>query len=76
MNAILYMDNKTIDFNTNININMSKSTTIEIKFLGNLTTFKEMFKGCNKLNQVTLNNIVTGNETETSSMFEGCTYLT
>ena len=55
---------------------MSKSTTIEIKFLGNLTTFKEMFKGCNKLNQVTLNNIVTGNETETSSMFEGCTGLT
>ena len=35
-----------------------------------------MFKGCNKLNQVILNNIVIGNETETSSMFEGCTGLT
>ena len=71
----MYVDNKTMDFNKNISINVSKATTVEIKFLGNLTTFKEMFKGCDKLNQVTLRNVVTGNETETSSMFEGCTGL-
>ena len=43
-NAIMYVDNKTMDFNKNISINASKATTVEIKFLGNLTTFKEMFK--------------------------------
>ncbi len=39
LNAILYADNKTIDFNKNISINMSKSTTIEIKFFGEFNYF-------------------------------------
>ena len=39
LNAILYVDNKTIDFNKNISINKSKSTTIEIKFFGEFNYF-------------------------------------
>ena len=76
LNAIIYVDNKTIDFNKNISINITKSTKIEIKFLGTLTTFKEMFKGCGWINKISLKNVETGNVSETISMFEDCFGLT
>ena len=75
-NAIIYVNNKTVDFNKSISLNMSESNTIVIKFLRNLTTFKEMFKDCSLINEVTLKNIETGNVSETTSMFENCFFLT
>ena len=55
---------------------LNSSNTIVIKFLRYLTTFKEMFKDCSLINEVTLKNIETGNVSETTSMFENCFFLT
>ena len=43
-NTLIYIDNKTVDFDKYISINSSKTTKVEIKFLKNLTTFKKCLK--------------------------------
>ena len=71
-NTIIYIDNKKVNFDKYIPIDSNKTIKIEIKFLKDLTTFKEMFKGCKRLKEVTLQNINANLVTETTSMFEGC----
>jgi len=74
-NTIILIDNKTVDFDKYISIDPSKTTKVEIKFLKDFKTFKEMFKGCRRLKEVTLKNIDAKTVTETTSMFEGCSSL-
>jgi surface protein len=71
-NTIIYIDNKKVNFDKYISIGSNKTTKVEIKFLKDLTTFKEMFKGCKRLKEVTLQNINANLVAETTSMFEGC----
>ena len=74
-NSIIYIDGKRTDFDKFVAIESNNPTQIEIRFLRNISTFKEMFKQCDKIKDITLNNIQTENILDTSSMFEGCTNL-
>ena len=75
-NAIIYIDNEKVDFKKSVNINANKDIKVEIELLSNIKIFKEMFKGCKRLKEITLKNIDTNKITDTTSMFQDCTGLT
>ena len=72
INAYIYIDNKEIPFTKYLYINTTEETTLEIVLRDNIKTFKNMFRGCQRLNEIALNNINTTEIDDTSSMFEGC----
>ena len=72
INAYIYIDNKEIPFTKYLYINTTEETTLEIVLKDNIKTFKNMFRGCQRLNEIALNNINTTEIDDTSSMFEGC----
>ena len=75
-NANILINGKNFGFNKTIIIKQNQNYTVEIKFLKNITSFKGMFKGCNKIKNINLKNIETKHISETTSMFENCTELT
>ena len=74
-NANIYINGEKIDFNKSLDIETNEDIKLEIVLLGNIKTFKNMFKGCKRLKSVTLNKINTTSVSDVSSMFEGCTGL-
>ena len=75
-NANILINGKNFGFNKTILVKQNQNYTVEIKFLKNITSFKGMFKGCNKIKNINLKNIETKHISETTSMFENCTELT
>ena len=74
-NAIIYINGRKVNYSNIIDYPLNKTNKVEIRFLRNLTTFKEMFKGCDKIKNITLKNVQTENIFDASSMFEDCTNL-
>ena len=74
-NAFIYLDDKKLDFNKEISIKSSTTVRLVVKFTTKIMTFKEMFSGCQRIKEVSLNNVETEFVLETTSMFEGCTSL-
>ena len=58
-NANIYVNNKTVDFNKSILVKLNETNRIEIRFSKKLNTFKDMFKGCDKINNIILKNVQT-----------------
>ena len=75
-NAVIYINGNKTDFDKFIHLQPNTSTKVEIKFSEKLKTFKEMFKGCDKIKNVILKDVETDLVSDTSSMFEDCTGLT
>ena len=74
-NALIYINGIKTNFSNFITYRPNNTTNIEIIFSKILTSFKEMFKGCDKIKNIKLKNIQTENISDISSMFEGCTNL-
>ena len=73
--TIIYIDGKNMSFDKSISVKLNTVIMVEIKFSKKIKTFKEMFKGCNKIKNVTLKDVETDDISDTSSMFEECTSL-
>ena len=74
-NANILINGKNFGFNKTILVKQNQNYTVEIKFLKNITSFKGMFKGCDKIKNINLKNVETKHISETTSMFEDCTEL-
>ena len=73
--ATMLINGKNYTFEKYISLKENSPTKVEVIFSKNLTSFKEMFKGCDKIKNIKLKNIQTENISDISSMFEGCTNL-
>ena len=72
INSIIFLDDKKIVFDKYLSINSTSLVNVTIKFNEELSTFKEMFSGCNKIKEISLINVETDLISETTSMFENC----
>ena len=74
-NTFMYIDGNKFDFDKNIYVKSSTTVKVILKFSQKIMTFKEMFSGCQRIREVSLQNIETELIIETTSMFEGCSSL-
>lgn len=76
INSIIYLNDKIVPFNKKLSINFDLPSKVVIKIIEKLSTFKEMFSGCNRIKEISLINVETDLVSETTSMFENCSSLT
>ena len=72
INSIIFLDDKKVAFDKYLSINSSSPAKVVINFNEKISTFKEMFSGCNKIKEISLINVNTDLITDTISMFENC----
>jgi len=69
-NSDIYINGHKVEFNKCIPIDPNENINVLITIPKKLKTFKEMFSGCNEINEVILKNIEIESEIETNSMFD------
>ena len=75
-NSFIFLNDDKITFDKYLFIKSSSFIKVVIRFTGKITTFMEMFAGCNKIKEISLINVETDFISDVSSMFENCTSLT